>query len=99
MRSRESELFCRKTLAGQLQLLFVASKCDLDGGVMEPKSMKFIYQAMNAIAGRKHDAETEQCLADEIERELLARNPHVVLEQRKEITPPFPRVQAGLEAV
>jgi hypothetical protein len=66
---------------------------------MEPKSMKFIYQAMNPIAGRKHDAETEQCLADEIERELLAINPHVVLEQRKEITPSFPHVQAGLGEV
>ena len=77
--SHESELFLSKRFGRPLALLSRREQThDLDGGLMETKSMKFIYQATNAIASRKHDAETEQCLADEIERELLAINPRVV---------------------
>lgn len=39
---------------------------------MQPGSLKFVYETVNAIANRRHDAETEQCLAHSIERELLA---------------------------
>ena len=46
---------------------------------MNPISMEFIYRAMNAIASGKHDPETEQCLSDAIEEELLAMNASLVL--------------------
>jgi len=83
-RNQESELFLPKRFGRPLALLCRREQTkDLDGGLMETKSMKFIYQATNAIASRRHDAETEQCLADEIERELLTINPHVELEPRK----------------
>ncbi len=39
---------------------------------MKPESLKFIYSAVNAIASGKHDAQTEQCLADAIGQELIA---------------------------
>ena len=35
-------------------------------------SLEFVYETMNAIASRRHDAQTELCLAQAIERELLA---------------------------
>lgn len=38
---------------------------------MQPGSLKFVYEAINAIASRRHDPETERCLAHTIERELL----------------------------
>jgi hypothetical protein len=46
---------------------------------MKRNSIEFIYQAMNAIASRKHDPETEQCLSDAIEEELLAMNASLAL--------------------
>ena len=39
---------------------------------MKPKSMEFVYKAMNTIASRNCDPEGEQCLSDAIEQELLA---------------------------
>lgn len=39
---------------------------------MKPKSMELIYKTLNVIAAHKHDAETEQRLANAIERELFA---------------------------
>ena len=44
---------------------------------MEPKELRFIYQAMNLLASGKFDPETEHCLADAIARELFAINPHL----------------------
>ena len=46
---------------------------------MKPNSIEFIYKAMNAIASGKHDRETEQCLADAVEEELLAIHASLVL--------------------
>ena len=46
---------------------------------MNRSSMEFICQAMDAITGGKHDPETEQCLTDAIEEELLAMNARLVL--------------------
>lgn len=66
---------------------------------MKFKSMELIYKAVNAIASRKHDAETERRLADAIEREILATDPYVLVDQRTEISPPFPQVQAGVAAM
>lgn len=66
---------------------------------MQPKSMELIYKMLNVIASRKHDAETEQRLADTIECELFAINPQAVLAQQKEITPPLStHLQAGIAA-
>ncbi len=46
---------------------------------MKRNSIEFIYQAMNAIASGKHDPETEQCLSDAIEEELVAIQASLVL--------------------
>ena len=46
---------------------------------MKTNSIQFIYQAMNAIASGKHDPETEQCLSDAVEQELLVINASLVL--------------------
>ena len=46
---------------------------------MRISSMEFIYKAMNALASHKHDPETEQCISDAIEQELLAINAQLVL--------------------
>jgi hypothetical protein len=46
---------------------------------MNPNSIEFIYRAMNAIASGKHDPETEQCLADAVDEELLAINASLML--------------------
>jgi hypothetical protein len=46
---------------------------------MKSNSIEFIYQAMNAIASGKHNSETEQCLSDAIEEELLVMNAGLVL--------------------
>ncbi|HKE32128.1 MAG TPA: hypothetical protein VKD65_10420 [Candidatus Angelobacter sp.] len=45
---------------------------------MKTNSIKFVYETINAIACRKHDVETEQCLVDAIKRELLAITPHTL---------------------
>jgi hypothetical protein len=55
---------------------------------MPTNSIEFIYQAMNAIASGKHDPETQQCLSDAIEEELLAINASLVLERCLKITAP-----------
>jgi hypothetical protein len=52
---------------------------------MKRNSIEFIYQAMNAIASGKHDPETEQCLSDAIEEELLAMNARLALPTRQEV--------------
>ena len=52
---------------------------------MKRNSIEFIYQAMNAIASRKHDPETEQCLSDAIEEELLAMNASLALPTWQEV--------------
>lgn len=39
---------------------------------MQPISLEFVYQTMNAIASRQHDTETELSLAHAVERELVA---------------------------
>jgi hypothetical protein len=49
---------------------------------MNPNSIEFIYKAMNAIASGKHTLETEQCLSDAIEEELLLINANLALEGR-----------------
>jgi len=61
---------------------------------MKPNSIEFIYQAMNAIAGGKHDPETELCLADAIEEELLAMNASLVLASRRANVLHTPKVQS-----
>jgi hypothetical protein len=43
-------------------------------GFMNPNSIEFIYTAINAIASGKHNPETEQCLSDAIDEELLLIN-------------------------
>ena len=61
---------------------------------MKRNSVKFIYQAMNAIASGKHDPETEQCLSDAIEEEILAINASLVVERWCEITAATPLLGA-----
>jgi hypothetical protein len=63
---------------------------------MKPNSIQFIYQAMNAIASGKHDAETEQYLSDAVEEELLAMNANLVLERWRGITAPTPQAEARI---
>ena len=46
---------------------------------MRTSSIEFIYKAMNVLASRKHDPETERCISDAIEQELLALNAQSVL--------------------
>jgi hypothetical protein len=52
---------------------------------MKRNSIEFIYQAMNAIASGKHDPETQQCLSDAIEEELLAMNASLALPTWQEV--------------
>ena len=61
---------------------------------MKPHSIEFIYKAINAIASGKHDPETQQCLADAIEEELLLINANLVLERRYELLVFPPQVEA-----
>ena len=63
---------------------------------MKRNSIEFIYQAMNAIASGKHDPETEQCLSDAIEEELLVMNASLVLERWREITAATPQAEAHI---
>jgi hypothetical protein len=49
---------------------------------MNPNSIEFIYKAMNAIASGKHSPETEQCLSEAVEEELLLINAKLALEGR-----------------
>ena len=62
---------------------------------MNPNSIEFIYKAINAIASGKHDPETEQCLSDAIEEELLLINAHLALDRRYEliVLPPYGEAQ------
>lgn len=52
---------------------------------MNPKSMEVIYKALNAIASRRLDADTEQQLAHAIDQELLAVDAYAVVESRSAI--------------
>ena len=61
---------------------------------MKPNSIEFIYKAMNAIASRKHDPETEQCISDAIEQELLAINASLALDFPYEIGGPTLEMEA-----
>ena len=61
---------------------------------MKPHSIEFIYKAINAIASGKHDPETQQCLSDAIEEELLLINANLVLERRYELLVLPPQVEA-----
>ena len=63
---------------------------------MKPNSIQFVYQAMNAIASGKHDAETEQYLFDAVEEELLAMNANLVLERWRGITAPTSQAEARI---
>jgi hypothetical protein len=63
---------------------------------MKPNSIEFIYQAMNVIASGKHDPETEQCLSDAIEGELLAMNASLVLARWRAVTVSTPEVEAHI---
>jgi hypothetical protein len=63
---------------------------------MKPNSIEFIYQAMNAIASGKHDPETEQCLSDAVEEELLAMNASLVLARWHGISAPAPQAEARI---
>ena len=63
---------------------------------MKRNSIEFIYQAMNAIASRKHDFETEQCLSDAIEEELLAMNASLALATWQEVNVPTPGAEAHI---
>jgi hypothetical protein len=65
-------------------------------GTMKRNSIEFIYQAMNAIASGKHDRETEQCLSDAIEEELLAMNASLVLASWLEISAPAAQLEAHI---
>jgi hypothetical protein len=51
---------------------------------------------MNAIASGKHDPETEQCLSDAIEEELLAMNASLVLARWREINVFRPEAEAHI---
>jgi hypothetical protein len=63
---------------------------------MNPNSVEFIYRAMNAIASGKHTPETEQCLSDAIEEELLAMNASLVLERGRGISLSAPDVEVQI---
>jgi hypothetical protein len=63
---------------------------------MKRNSIEFIYQAMNAIASGKHDPETQQCLSDAVEEELLSMNANLVLERWRNITVPTPQAEAHI---
>lgn len=61
---------------------------------MKLTSIEFVYQAMNAIASGKHGPETEQCLSDAIEEELLVMNASLVLAAWRANTLWTPEVEA-----
>jgi hypothetical protein len=61
---------------------------------MKTNSIDFIYRAMNAIASGKHDPETEQCLAEAIEGELLEIKASLVLPSWGGIALPTSEVEA-----
>jgi hypothetical protein len=61
---------------------------------MTSHSIEFICKAINAIASRKHDAETELCLSDAIEQELLVISASVALQDRYGIARPTPEMGA-----
>ena len=61
---------------------------------MKRNSIEFIYQAMNAIASGKHDPETEQCLADAVDEELLAINAGLMLTRWRENNVSTPEIEA-----
>ena len=63
---------------------------------MKRNSIEFIYQAMNAIASGKHDPETEQCLSDAIEEELLAMNASLALPTWQEVNVPTSGAEARI---
>jgi hypothetical protein len=63
---------------------------------MKTNSIQFIYQAMNAIASGKHDPETEQCLSDAVEQELLAINTSLVLATWRANTVCTPEVEVHI---
>lgn len=63
---------------------------------MKRNSIEFIYKAMNAIASGKHDPETEQCLSDAIEEEILAINSRLVLAAWRTNTVCTPEAEAHL---
>ncbi len=63
---------------------------------MNPNSVEFIYRAMNAIASGKHTPETEQCLSDAIEEELLAMNASLVLERGRGFSLAAPKVEVQI---
>jgi hypothetical protein len=63
---------------------------------MKRNSIEFIYQAMNAIASGKHDSETEQCLSDAIEEELLAINASLLLASWRETIAPTSPAEAHI---
>jgi hypothetical protein len=63
---------------------------------MKTSSIEFIWKAMNAIASGRHDPETEQCLSDAIEEELLAMNASLVLEKWLGITAHGHHASAGI---
>ena len=63
---------------------------------MKRNSIEFIYQAMNAIASGKHDPETEQCLSDAIEEELLAMNASLALATWQEVNVPTSGAEARI---
>ena len=61
---------------------------------MNPNSIEFIYQAMNAIASGKQNPEIEQCLADAVEEELLAINASLMLPRWRENNVSTPEIEA-----
>jgi hypothetical protein len=61
---------------------------------MKTNSIDFIYGAMNAIASGKHDPETEQCLAEAVEGELLEIKANLVLPSWRGIALPTAEVEA-----
>jgi hypothetical protein len=63
---------------------------------MKRNSIEFIYKAMNAIASGKHDPESEQCLADAIEEELLAMNASLVIASWRANTVYTPEAEAHI---
>jgi uracil DNA glycosylase len=67
-------------------------------GFMNPNSIEFIYKAINAIASGKHNPETEQCLSDAIDEELLLINANLALERPHELIVLPPQVEAHIAA-
>lgn len=61
---------------------------------MKANSIDFIYQAMNAIASRRHNPDIEQQLSEAIEEEILAIKASLVLARWPETTLPTVRAEA-----